>query len=158
MLFNLLGFNLSWLGLIFFGNAFIPFTLFWLGLHLYWCKQIKPEAKLILVIVLIGTLVDTTLHSAKVLIFPQDHFIPLWLIALWASFAATIAHSLQLLKSSALLQALVGFVFPPLSYIGGASLSSVELGYSHFKTYLILALIWSFLMVVFFKIKENFYR
>lgn len=157
MLINLLGFNLSWFGLILLGNSFIPLSLLWLGLHLYWCKHLKAEVKLILVIVTIGIFVDTALSLAGVLIFPGQQFIPLWLITLWAAFAATIAHSLQFLSRSILLQVLVGFMFPPLSYLGGASLSSVELGYSQVMTYLILALVWSSLLVLFFNLKEFFY-
>lgn len=157
MLFNLLAFNLSWFGLILLGNLFIPLTLVWLGMHLYWCKHAIAEIKLILSIVLIGTLVDNLLLSAGILIFPHHHFIPLWLITLWAAFAATIAHSLQFLASSTLLQALIGFIFPPLSYLGGASLTSVEFGYSQLATYFILASIWSILLVLFFHLKEIFY-
>ncbi len=157
MLINLLGFNLSWFGLILSGNSFIPLSLFWLGLHLYWCNDLKAEVKLILVIVIIGIVVDTALSSAGVLIFKEQQFIPLWLITLWAAFAATIAHSLQFLSRLTLLQVLVGIIFPPLSYLGGASLSAVELGYSQVMTYLILALIWSVLLVLFFNLKEFFY-
>ena len=58
MVLNLLGFNLSWLGLILLGNIFIPFSILWIGLYLYWCEQVKLEVKLILSIVLIGTLID----------------------------------------------------------------------------------------------------
>ncbi len=157
MLLNLLGFNLSWIGLVFFGNTFIPVTLLWLSLHLYWCKQVKAEISLILSIVLIGTLVDSTLLLAEILIFPNYHFMPLWLMTLWAAFAATVAHSLQFLARSTLLQAVIGFIFPPLSYICGASLLSVDFGYSQLATYFILASIWSVLMVLFFHLKEIFY-
>ncbi|MCO4797668.1 MAG: DUF2878 domain-containing protein [Colwelliaceae bacterium] len=157
MLLNLLGFNLSWFGLILLGNIFIPLSLLWLGLHLYLCKDLKNELKLILTIVVIGTLVDTTLLSLDILIFPEHHSIPLWLITLWACFAATVAHSLQFLAQSSLLQVIIGFFIPPLSYLGGASLSAVELGYSHVTTYFILASIWSVLMVLFFHFKEIHY-
>jgi len=157
MLINLLGFNLSWLGLILFGNSFIPFTLLWLGLHLYWCEQIQREVKLILSIVLIGILVDTLLSTANILIFPNPHFIPFWLITLWAAFAATIAHNLQFLARSTIRQFLVGFIFPPLSYLGGASLSAVDLGYSQLATFFILAPVWSVLMVLFFHLKAICY-
>ncbi len=157
MLFNLVGFNSSWFGLILLGDMFIPMALLWLVLHLYWCKHIQAEVKLVSAIVLIGALVDTILLSAGILIFPNHQYIPLWLITLWAAFAATIAHSLQFLKHSKLLQATMGFVFPPLSYLAGASLSLVELGYSQLTTYFMLAIIWSVLMVLFFKLKDIFY-
>lgn len=157
MLINLLGFNLSWFGLILFGDIFIPLTLIWLGIHLYLCKQLGAEFKLIFVIVLLGTLVDTFLFLANILIFPNYNFIPFWLVALWAAFAATISHSLIFLEKSLMLQALVGFVFPPLSYLAGASLSVVSFGYSQLATYFILAFIWPVLMILFFQLKDVFY-
>jgi len=157
MLLNILGFNLSWFGLILLGNLFIPVSLFWLGLHIYRCKQPKAEIKLIISIVLIGTLVDTALLSADILIFSNQYFIPLWLITLWSSFATTIAHSLNFLENSKVRQSLIGFFFPPLSYIGGASFTSVGFGYNKVETFLILGSIWSILMVLFFYLSNIFY-
>jgi hypothetical protein len=52
---------------------------------------------------------------------------------------------------------LIGFIFPPLSYLGGASLSAVDLGYSQLATFFVLAPVWSVLMVLFFHLKEIFY-
>ena len=158
MLLNLIGFNLSWFGLILLGNTFIPLSLLWLGLHFYWSANPKAEVKLVFSIALIGTLVDTLLYSAGVFIFPNGQYLPLWLITLWVAFAATIAHSLNFLTYSKLLQALIGFVFPPLSYLAGASLSVVEFGYSPLSTYFILAITWSILMVIFFQLKDIFYN
>jgi hypothetical protein len=157
MLFNLIGFNLSWFGLVLLGQVFIPFALFWLGLHLYFCKKPLAEFKLILSITIIGTLVDSTLLFLDVLQFNDRVVIPFWLITLWAVFAATIAHSLKFLANSKILQFTVGFIFPPLSYIGGASLSAVEFGYSLLVTYFILASIWGVLMLLFFLLKGRFY-
>tara|TARA_R110001583_G_scaffold68686_3_gene195293 strand:- start:16133 stop:16645 length:513 start_codon:yes stop_codon:yes gene_type:complete len=157
MLFNLIGFNISWFGLVFLGKTFIPFALFWLGLHLYFCKKPLAEFKLILSITLIGTLVDSTLLFLDVLQFHDRMIIPFWLITLWATFAATIAHSLKFLANSKILQFTIGFIFPPLSYIGGASLSAVEFGYNLLVTYFILASIWGGLIVLFFSLKERFY-
>jgi hypothetical protein len=157
MLFNLIGFNISWFGLVLLGKIFIPFALFWLGLHLYFCKKPLAEFKLILSITLIGTLVDSTLLFLDVLQFHDRMIIPFWLITLWATFAATIAHSLKFLANSKILQFTIGFIFPPLSYIGGASLSAVEFGYNLLVTYFILASIWGGLIVLFFSLKERFY-
>ena len=157
MLFNLIGFNISWFGLVLLGQSFIPFALFWLGLHLYFCKSSQAEFKLILSITIVGTLVDSILLSLDVLVFSERLIIPFWLITLWAAFAATIAHSLKFLAKSKKLQFIIGFIFPPLSYIGGASLSAVEFGYNLLVTYLILASIWAVLLVLFFYLKERFY-
>jgi hypothetical protein len=157
MLFNLIGFNISWFGLVLLGQSFIPFALFWLGLHLYFCKKPLVEFKLILSITIIGTLIDSTLLFLDVLQFHDRMIIPFWLITLWAVFAATIAHSLKFLANSKRLQFTIGLIFPPLSYIGGASLSAVEFGYNLLATYFILGFIWSILIVLFFSLKERFY-
>ena len=157
MLFNLIGFNISLFGLVLLGQSFIPFALFWLGLHLYFCKSSLAEFKLILLVTFIGTLVDSILLFADVLVFTDSLIIPFWLITLWACFAATIAHSLKFLASSKKLQFIIGFIFPPLSYIGGASLSAVKFGYDLLVTYFIFASIWGVLIVLFFSLKERFY-
>lgn len=157
MLLNLIGFNISWFGLVLLGNIFIVFSLGWLGLHLYLCKHPLAELKLIISVTFIGTLVDSVLLFYDVLLFNQQLMIPLWLITLWAVFATTIAHSLHFLSHSKKLQFIIGYIFAPLSYIGGASLSAVVLGHSVLITYFILASIWGVLMMLFFYLKEIFY-
>lgn len=157
MLLNILGFNCAWFGLILLGNNFIPFALFWLALHIYRCKKPLAEFKLILSITMIGVLVDSTLLFFDVLVFNEHLLIPFWLIMLWAAFAATIAHSLNILAWSKTLQFCIGFIFPPLSYLAGSSLSYVEFGYSLVTTYFIFAFIWSGLMMLFFHLKKLFY-
>ena len=162
MLFNLIGFNISWFGLILLGNTFIPFAILWLGLHMMYCKQRFPEIKLIITVTSIGILVDSILSFFDVLLFNEPLLtslvlIPLWLITLWAVFAATIAHSLKFLAHSKKVQFMIGFIFPPISYIGGASLSSVYFGQSIWMTYFIFAPIWGGLLVLFFYLKEKYY-
>lgn len=157
MLFNLIGFNISWFGLVLLGNSFIPLVLFWIGLHLYFCKNRLAEFKLIMSVTIIGILVDSILLSLDILLFNERLFIPLWLIMLWAAFAATIAHSLNILAYSKTVQFTIGYIFPPLSYLGGASFSAVEFGHNMLVTYFILASIWGGLMVLFFYLKERFY-
>ena len=157
MLLNLIGFNISWFGLVLLGKIFIPFALCWLGLHIYFCKNPLAEVKLIISVTIMGTMVDSILLFADVLVFTEKLIIPFWLITLWASFAATIGHSLKFLAHSKTLQFIIGFIFPPLSYIGGASLSAVEFGYNLWVTYFIFASIWAVLIMLFFSLKERFY-
>ena len=157
MLFNIIGFNISWFGLVLLGERFIPVVLLLLGLHFFFCKQPRVEFKLTLIVTVIGTLVDSTLFFFDVLLFNDYLLPPFWLIMLWAAFAATIAHSLKFLAGSKVLQFFIGYIFPPLSYLAGASLSSIELGYSQLITYLILAPIWAILIVLFFYLQERVY-
>lgn len=157
MLLNIVGFNISWFGLVLLGDRFIPVVLLFIGLHLFYCKKRKAELKLILIVTFIGILVDSALLFFDVLLFNDNLFPPFWLIMLWAAFAATIAHSLKFLAESRVLQFYCGYIFPPLSYLAGAALSPIELGHSQLITFLILAPIWAILIVLFFHLKERFY-
>ncbi|WP_159821875.1 DUF2878 domain-containing protein [Colwellia sp. 20A7] len=157
MLLNIIGFNIAWFGLILLENRFIPVVLLWIGLHFYFCKQRVAEAKLIVSVATIGIVIDSALLFFDVFQFKDQLVIPLWLIMLWIAFAATVAHSLQFLSRAKVFQLIVGFIFPPLSYIVGESLTSMTFGFEVLTTYFILAVIWSILMVLFFHLKKMFY-
>lgn len=157
MLLNIIGFNLSWFGLIFLEERFTPVVLLWLGGHLYLCQQRAAECKLILSVALIGISVDSTLLFFGVFQFENQAVIPLWLMMLWVAFAATIAHSLNFLAQSKILQFFIGFIFPPLSYLAGASLTTMTFGFEPSNIYLFLGAIWSVLMLLFFYLRKKFY-
>jgi hypothetical protein len=156
-LLNIIGFNISWFGLILFEERFIPIVLLWLGLHFYLCQQRVAECKLILLVTIIGIVTDSSLLFFGVFQFENQLVVPFWLMMIWVAFAATIAHSLHFLERSKILQLAVGFIFPPLSYIAGASLTVMTFGFELVTTYLILAIVWSILMVLFFHFKKVFY-
>ena len=151
---NLVGFNITWLGLVFFGNSFIPFAATLFICHLYFQAE-KNELVLILLVATIGVLLDSTLEYNSIFVFPKTEYIPLWLITLWFCFAATIRHSLGFLAQSKILQLLVGGIAAPLSYLAGAKFSVVQLTLSTGLSYLILACIWGPLLVVIFLINER---
>lgn len=157
MLFNIIGFNISWFGLVLLGNSFIPLALLFIGLQLYYANHTLVELKLVVSIIIIGSLIDSILMLLGVYIFNEQLIIPFWLITLWGCFASTISHSLQFLSHSKLLQFIVGCIFPPLSYIAGFSLSAVKFGYNVMTTYLVLAILWGGLMLLFFFLKEMYY-
>ena len=155
MLINILGFNLSWFGLIYWGNNFIPFAFILIVAHLFFQSKSAKELIFILLISAIGISVDSILQQLNVFIFPNADHIPFWLMILWASFAATICHSLYFLASSKLLQLVVGGLISPMSYIAGYKFMAVDFGYSILITYSILALIWGGLFILFFYIKTK---
>ncbi|GAA0813694.1 DUF2878 domain-containing protein [Colwellia asteriadis] len=154
---NILGFNISWLGLVLYGNSFIVIALLWLGIHLYKANQRQAELSLIVVVSIIGTVIDTVLMHLNIFTFNTVYFIPLWLMVLWACFAATLHHSLSFLAKSKALQFTCGLLFPPLSYVAGANLHAVTFTYELFTTYMILSIIWALLMVSLFVLKDKIY-
>lgn len=153
---NLLGFNLTWYGLITFGNSFIPVALVVIALHVCFLKAHNKEYLVIVLVTLLGVFIDALLTFFGVFIFTtSSSIIPLWLIILWAAFACTINHSLKPLQHSIVQQTLVGFIFPALSYLAGNALGAVEFGYSYWFTYFLLGAIWAPLLVSFFYLNSK---
>ncbi len=159
---NILFFNSVWFGLVLLGDSFVIFAILALAVHLFYCQKTLAELRLILTITFIGTMLDSYLAYIGVFHFELSAIyvlpIPLWLIVLWASFAATIAHSMQFLQKSPWLQFIVGGIFPPLSYIAGASFSAVNFSHPTALVFLWLSMIWAPLMVFCFYLQARFYR
>lgn len=150
---NFIWFQTIWWLVILMQSASIPYVL---ALFLLWfvvTPTRKIDAKLMLVVMLVGGTIDSLLMYCNVFIFKEDAYVftvlsnwlvPLWLVLLWGAFAATLAHSLDTLRSKPLLAALVGGIFAPLSYLAGANFDAVDLGYSIMTTYIILSMVWAF--------------
>lgn len=155
MLVNMIGFNFAWFGLVYWGNIFIPVALLMLAIHLLILSDNKNEAKLVLVITVIGVSIDSMLNYSNFFIFMGSGYTPFWLIVLWACFASTVSHSLSFLKHSKLLQVSVGFFIAPLSYIvAGEKFNAVDFSYPLVETYLVLGVIWALLFIVIFLLKS----
>ncbi len=144
MLVNMIGFNFAWFGLVYWGNIFIPVALLMLAIHLLLLSDNKNEAKLVLVITVIGVSIDSLLNYSNFFIFMGSGYTPFWLIVLWACFASTVSHSLSFLKHSKLLQVSVGFLIAPLSYIVAGEKF----------TYIVLGVIWALLFLIIFLLKS----
>lgn len=155
MFVNLIAFNLVWLGLVYWGDVFIPAAAIFLFWHLYAHKSKESgELTLILIVASIGVIVDSILQFIGVFIFSETLHLPLWLIFLWLCFATTISHSLNFISHSMLHQCLVGAFLAPMSYIAGQQFNVVNFGVSTLETYMILGVIWAGLMVSFFSIRD----
>jgi hypothetical protein len=147
LLINAMAFNVVWFGCVLIGNAFIPVVLIWLVLHLRDSTSRTAEVSFVLWVTLIGSVIDSALIYFGVFVFQSDSlFIPLWLMAIWLSFALTINGCLAFLRTSKGLQLVAGMVMAPLSYIAGLSFGAVEFGYSTAVTFVILSGLWSILL------------
>lgn len=153
MLINMLGFNLVWFGLVYWGNCFIPIAIFLICVHLIKLSHFKYEMRLVLLVTVLGSSIDNILTFLYVFQFDNTHFTPLWLVVLWASFACTLCHSLRFLDNSRVMQLLIGGLVSPLSYIAGHKLGAVNFSYSMVMTYSLLAVIWAGLFYLFFSLK-----
>jgi len=99
-----------------------------LAFHLYRASERASEAGLILAGLLVGLVFESLLAFTGWVAYPgHESFIaPLWMIALWANFAATLNVALRSLRSRTWLLAALGGIGGPLAYWGGASLGAMQ--------------------------------
>jgi hypothetical protein len=147
---------MAWIGLVFFGNLFIPISLLMLVAHINFFVTNKREIYLIAAVTVTGIVVDSILQYANVFIFINSNHIPFWLMMLWGCFATTLCHSLGFLTKSKWLQMLVGGLFAPLSYLAGYKFQVVDFGLTMLNTYLMLSVVWAALFILFFYLKDLF--
>jgi hypothetical protein len=108
----------------------VAFSVALIALHLWRVSRPLPEAKLILSVVIIGGLWESALIAGGLLAYPTSAMIaglaPLWLLALWGTFAAQINTTYQWLKQRMVLAPLLGAIAGPLSFRAGAALGAVQ--------------------------------
>lgn len=144
---NLLGFQLCWWLAVLLQAQSPPWLCLLLMLHLGLHGDRAIELRLILPGAAFGYLIDTLLLLTGVFRFAQDAALPpLWLALLWSCFCATLRQGLKPLHRRPWLAALLGAVGGSSSYLLGAQLGAVELGYSSSASLLILAPIWALLL------------
>lgn len=159
-LINALGFNFIWFGCVVYGDNFLPYAISLLVLHFCFIENHKSELYLVFLIALAGILIDSLLTAFDVFNFelfqsePQSRVtfinIPLWLIALWVAFGATLNHSFSFLKLYFWLRVFTGLMFVPLSYFTGYKLDAVQFSYSVLTTLCVLSLTWGTFMAFVF--------
>lgn len=95
------------------------------------CRQ--AEVRFVLHAALLGTALDSLLAMCGVLrfvahaFFWPEHLAPLWLTALWASFATLASRSLCWLQGRLRLAALLGALAGPLTYASALHLEAATL-------------------------------
>jgi len=95
-------------------------------------RALRPaeELKLIMIALALGALWDSSLAAIGWIDFTSGTLVaglaPPWILALWALFATTLNASLEWLKGSAPMAALLGAIAGPLSYWAGVRLGAIE--------------------------------
>lgn len=84
---------------------------------------------------------------------------PVWLIALWTSFALALNHSLAFLQERPLLAALLGCVGAPLAYwAAGSAWHALTFGSRPIWSVALIAIIWAVLMPLFSHLARQWRR
>lgn len=112
-------------GMAWLGPVVITFIL---AFHLYRASERAREAGLILAVLLVGLVFESVLALSGWIDYPghESAIAPLWMIALWANFAATLNVALRSLRSRTWLLAALGGIGGPLAYWGGANLGAMQ--------------------------------
>lgn len=107
-------------------------TAVWIALHLAAMRERRAgEAGILAAAALLGYAADSALVLAGSFQFPAHTLLggpsPLWMVALWVGFAATLRHGLRWLKGRYLLGAILGLIAGPLAYRAGQALNAIEI-------------------------------
>jgi hypothetical protein len=121
------------------------------GLQLVLSAWRRADACLFAGVSLVGFVVDSTFLQLGLMQFetpvPWPGLAPVWMVALWTSFALTLNHSLAFLHCRPVLAALLGGIGAPLAYWAACS-GWHALSFPHGVTpmFAATALVWALLM------------
>jgi hypothetical protein len=118
------------------------------ALHLTGIPRPKREARLLLSAGMLGILIDSLKKTSGLVLYktpwPDIWWLaPLWITAMWVLFATSLTTSLSWLQGRPLLQAALGALGGPLSYLAGERLGAIAFYYPDWITLAILAVIWA---------------
>ena len=115
-------------------------------LALDWEKR-SGELAPIALCAIYGFSTDSLLTLAELISFAQPTPpigpSPMWMVALWVGFGATLNHSLSWLGNNYRISAVVGIFIGPLAYAGGEGMDLLSFGNEPMWTYAALALQWA---------------
>ena len=92
-------------------------------------RERAADLRLIGMALALGMLIDGALARSGLLVYASaapalpPHGAPLWILALWVSFALTLNHSLRWLRGRLVPAVLTGAIGGPLAYLAAARLS-----------------------------------
>lgn len=143
---NALGFQLVWwacvLGAVN-GIAFLgPLTLtLFLVFHF---KQYPAEVTPVVIAGMAGFVIDSVFSFTGLIVYAgaPTGFAPIWIIAMWMGFAATMNHSMFWLSGKHWLGFVMGAIFGPLAYMSGVALQALSFLGSQTMTLFILGIVW----------------
>lgn len=151
--FNAIWFQSTWFLCVLGRDALLPLTLGMLALHFILVDSAREEARRLLPIIAIGVGVDTLLSAMGIFDFGAV-LVPLWLMALWVAFAASLTRALGVFGRSRGLAALVGGLGVPFNYAVGAKMGAVALPMDPMVTGAVLIAIWAMLLPALYQITK----
>ena len=139
-----------------------PAAMFvFIAIHFMITKYKSNEILFVISTGLIGMFVDSAFHISGIIIYKaslSNTIAPLWIIAMWLGFAATVNHSMSWLNKRYIYGFVLGLVFGPLSYVTGEKFGAVTFGGNRFTALAILALAWGIVVPSLYYLNDRYYR
>ncbi len=156
-LFNLIAFNLMWVGCVVGREQWLDVVavavLAYMTLLLA-RREVRPAQ--LLIPALIGICIDSVLTLAGIFEFSSgSRLLPLWLVVLWLAFASALAKSLAVFGKNKLLAAGLGAIVFPLNYAVGERLGAVTFAHGQLNALISLSIIWAFCLPLLYTISEG---
>lgn len=118
----------------------------------------QSDVRIITIVGLIGIMIDSAFNMTTIIIYNGTNsniFPPLWIIAMWIGFAATMNYSMSWLKNNYKIGFLVGSIFGPLSYITGHKFNAITINYSDSNPIFSLSISWALAVPIIFYINDK---
>ena len=160
---NYFGFSIVWICCVYSGAqgeialALIP-TIIFLYLHfMIVTDHLKEEIQLISIAILMGVIVDSSFSFFDIISYNGNitsisHLAPIWILCMWAGFAAQINHAMNRLRGKYLLIGFYGLL-APLAYMGGETINAVLITDGNIN-YTIISISWAMSLIILFKVSE----
>lgn len=145
---NALLFQLGWFTAVLGGDSrWLLVVVAILALHLRCAPHWREEARLLIRVLLLGTVVDTLLRQGGILAFKEPAvLIPLWLMLLWLLLATTLRHCLAWTARPWWRASLLGALAGPMAYYAGAQLAGVTFPLGLWPAMGLIGLLWAALL------------
>ena len=167
LIFNFLGLQVTWAACAYGAINSQPLIgamvgAAYIGLHFLLTHSRRSDLLTLLCLSAIGIALDYINMKFGVITFNSDtasmHFIPVWLVALWAVFSLMIPHSLHWLSKKPLLAVIFGALGGGSSYWLGHKLGAITLGEPLVTSVLIYAVEWAIYMPIAYMIYQAITR
>lgn len=119
-------------------------------------SRLGPELTLIGVATIVGVVLDSALALGGAVTYVGDLKVwesPLWLVAIWAGFGATLMHSQAILVRTRLIAVLTGALGGPAAYWGGERLERMTVDPD--VGWLAVGLAWTIAMAILHTVASN---
>ena len=150
---NIIGFQAGWWACVLGVQKGYPYIgagvmALYLFVHLKYFKINRFEIFFVILVGIFGTVLETIFLQSSFIKYKgitSQYIAPIWIIAMWLGFSATLNHSLSWLDGKWLLAFLGGAIFGPLSYLAGIKFGAIAFEVSVFSI-AVLSSVWGLAM------------